>query len=90
MYHLQMHETFGGLTNYGRRKDGIETSSLGGLQKKSLEHNDCSIACSVHLVMEIQENPTDNILIPKIIFKHVVKVLFPMFLKSIKTLEQLL
>ena len=84
-----MHETFGRLTNYGGRKDVIETSSLGGLQKKSLEHNDCSIACSIHLVMESQENPTDNILIPKIIFKHIVKVSFPMLLKSIRSLEQL-
>ena len=47
--------------NYPETK---QTSSLGRLQKKSLEYDNC-LLCSIFITRESQETPTNNIASPQ-------------------------
>ena len=61
----------------------IQTSSLGRLQKKLLEDNDCLYVASVSQ----QESGTPQqtmSLVLKVTFKQIVKVLFQCFLKALE------
>ena len=57
----------------------IQTSSLGKLQKKSLEHNDCLYAVSASQ-QRVRNPPQKTIsLVRKITFEQIVEVLFQCF-----------
>ena len=64
--------------------DIIQTSLLDRLQKKSFEQNDCFYVASV-LQWRVGKLPMDNfpsLLVCKITFKQIVRMLFQCFLKA--------
>ena len=62
----------------------IQTSMLGRLQKKSLEHNDCLYVTFI-LQERVRKPPTDNIPSPQNYFQTNCQSIIPMLLKSIGT-----
>ena len=94
MYHLTLPQNFlkvnksWQLKSCGRNQidphEIIQTSLLGGLQKNSLEHNDCLYVAPVSQ-WRIRIPPTGNNIIPQNYFQRNCRIVTTMLLESIGT-----
>ena len=55
----------------------MQTSSMGMLQKKSLEHNDCLYVAASILQQRVRKSPTDNISSPQNYFQTNYRSVIP-------------
>ena len=94
MYYLCMCQNFWKVNKSWRQKiskshcvyppEIIQTSSLGSLHKKSLEHNNCLYVASV-LQQRVRKPLTDNIPTPQNHFQTNLRGIMPMRLKNTGT-----